>query len=97
MNPNRELTPAQTLGVFLAAGWIFFFIIVVGGDLYSYGRWPTPRTMVEHAAGALVLSPLGALVIALKGGWGHDHPVVIWSVGILLLGLIALVVITSIP
>jgi len=96
MDPFRELSRKQTLGAFLAAGWVFSFVIFVGGDLYSYGRWPTPRILVEHALTALVMSPFAALIIGLKGGWAHDQPWVLWTVGVLLIGLIALVFVTSI-
>ena len=41
---------------------------MVGSDVYL-DRVPTLREVAGYLALSLVLSPLGALIIALKGGW----------------------------
>jgi hypothetical protein len=64
----RQPGPALLLG----AGTAFWFVVVVGGDLYL-DRIPTLRELADYLAFSLVMSPVGASLIALKGGWGQQR------------------------
>lgn len=67
------------------------FIVLVGGDLYR-DRVPTLREVAGYLALSLVMSPLGASLIALKGGWGQQRigrQFVIGIVVVVVVGLLA--------
>lgn len=70
---KRDLSRRQTLIAFMGAGWLFVMVIFVGGDMYSYGGLPTLGDFVMYVGLATLMAPVGALTIALKGGWLQEY------------------------
>jgi hypothetical protein len=91
--PPRELTRKQTILAFLIGGWFFFMIVFVGSDLYSFGRLPPTNELLRYFLLAVALSPLGALVVGLKGGWIQEYlglgRVLVFLLAVVFLGIIA--------
>jgi hypothetical protein len=83
----RPVSRQPGRALLLGAGTAFMFIVMLGSDLYL-DRVPTLREVAGYLALSLVLSPLGALVIALKGGWIHQRYG--WQ---LVIGLVVVVVV----
>lgn len=84
---TRQPGPALLLG----AGTAFWFVVLVGGDLYL-DRVPTLREVAGYLALSLAMSPLGASLIALKGGWGQERygrELVIGIVVVVVVGILA--------
>lgn len=84
---SREPGPALLLG----AGTAFCFVVMVGGDVYL-DRIPTLREVAGYLASSLVMSPVGASLIAVKGGWGQQRiarQFVIGIVVVVVVGLLA--------
>jgi hypothetical protein len=64
---------------------------MVGGDLYL-DRVPTLLDVASYLASSLVMSPVGASLIGVKGGWGEQHidrPFVIGIVVVVVVGMVA--------
>lgn len=84
---SRQPSPAFLLG----AGAAFWFVIMVGADFYL-GRVPTLRDVADYLAVSLIMSPLGGLVIALKGGWiqqRYGRQLLLGIVVIVVVGILA--------
>jgi hypothetical protein len=87
----QQLTHRQTIGVFLAAGWLFCFVMMVGAEFYA-SRTPTLKEVGGYAFLSAVLSPMGAIAIALKGGWlqnRYGKQIALALVAVVLLGILA--------
>src|SRR5687768_7325607 len=64
----RPISRQPGRALLLGAGTALMFVTMVGSEFYL-GRVPSLREVAEYFALSLVMAPLGALVIALKGGW----------------------------
>ena len=87
----RPVSRQPGRALLLGAGTAFWFVVMVGSDLYL-DRVPTLREVGDYLALSLAMSPLGALVIALKGGWiqqRYGRQLLIGLVIVVVVGILA--------